>query len=398
MTQPIKTALSLLPLLGYLIFLIFSAYSKPLYTWDTVPYTATILSADIKDPQLLHTRTYEYLQRSLSPQQYAAITSGAYAADLENDADHFISQLDMYRIKPAYVIALRTLTALGAEPLTSLRLLSLIPGVLFCLLLFAWLSRSCSALGAALIVVAFAVVGRLADLSRVPVPDNLSALIVFAALYALVCKQWLRVAVFLLVASVCVRTNNILFAGLVLLWQSFSAYAQSASLRSPAVMLFAGGLGLSSALYFTINSLFDYSWWRLFYHTFVESQVDIPGFAQPFAFETYWAVVQSALVQIAASGATIATSMPFFVLLLLLCSRGVSRQLLAEALTPRTLVSLQHLTLLCLPLFAAFLVLFPLVLGWDRFFLPFYALITVEAAERWSVKREKATQNDPKSL
>jgi hypothetical protein len=38
------------------------------------------------------------------------------------------------------------------------------------------------------------------------------------------------------------------------------------------------------------------------------------------------------------------------------------------------------------------------VLGWDRFFLPFYALITVAAAERWSVKREKATQNDPKSL
>ena len=146
MTQPIKTALSLLPLLGYLIFLIFSAYSKPLYTWDTVPYTATILSADIKDPQLLHTRTYEYLQRSLSPQQYASITSGAYAADLENNADHFISQLDMYRIKPAYVIALRTFTALGAEPLTSLRLLSLIPGVLFCLLLFAWLSRSCSTL------------------------------------------------------------------------------------------------------------------------------------------------------------------------------------------------------------------------------------------------------------
>ena len=162
MTQPIKTALSLLPLLGYLIFLIFSAYSKPLYTWDTVPYTATILSADIKDPQLLHTRTYEYLQRSLSPQQYASITSGAYAADLENNADHFISQLDMYRIKPAYVIALRTFTALGAEPLTSLRLLSLIPGVLFCLLLFAWLSRSCSTLGAALIVIAFAVVGRLA--------------------------------------------------------------------------------------------------------------------------------------------------------------------------------------------------------------------------------------------
>ena len=196
MTQPIKTALSLLPLAGYLVFLVLLAYSKPLYTWDTVPYTATILSADISDPTLLHARTYAYLQSAMTPQQYAAVTSGPYAADLKDNAEHFIGQLDMYRIKPAYVIALRTLTALGAEPLTSLRLLSVIPGVLLCLLLFVWLSRSCSTLSAALIVVIFAVVGRLADLSRVPVPDNLSALIVFAALYALVCKRWLRLAVF----------------------------------------------------------------------------------------------------------------------------------------------------------------------------------------------------------
>ena len=398
MTQPIKTALSLLPLAGYLVFLVLLAYSKPLYTWDTVPYTATILSADISDPTLLHARTYAYLQSAMTPQQYAAVTSGPYAADLKDNAEHFIGQLDMYRIKPAYVIALRTLTALGAEPLTSLRLLSVIPGVLLCLLLFVWLSRSCSTLSAALIVVIFAVVGRLADLSRVPVPDNLSALIVFAALYALVCKRWLRLAVFLLVASICVRTNNILFAGLVLLWQSWSAFAQGASIRSPAVPLFTGGLVVSSALYFTINGLFDYSWWRLFYHTFVESQVDIPSFAAPFSFEIYWTVVYSAILQVVASGATIGTSAPFFVLLLVLCLQGNYRRLFAEALKPQSLVSLPHIVLLCLPLFAAFLVLFPLVQGWDRFFLPFYALITVVAVEHFTLKHEKATQNDPKSL
>ena len=398
MTQPIKTALSLLPLAGYLVFLVLLAYSKPLYTWDTVPYTATILSADISDPKLLHARTYAYLQSAMTPQQYAAVTSGPYAADLKDNAEHFIGQLDMYRIKPAYVIALRTLTALGAEPLTSLRLLSVIPGVLLCLLLFVWLSRSCSTFNAALIVVIFAVVGRLADLSRVPVPDNLSALIVFAALYALVCKRWLRLAVFLLVASVCVRTNNILFAGLVLLWQSWSAYAQGTSVRSPTVLLFSGGLVVSSALYFTINGLFDYSWWRLFYHTFVESQVDIPSFVAPFSFEIYWTVVHSAMLKVVASGATIGTSAPFFVLLLVLCLQGNYRRLFAEALKPQSLVYLPHIVLLCLPLFAAFLVLFPLVQGWDRFFLPFYALITVVAVEHFTLKHEKATQNDPKSL
>jgi len=99
-----------------------------------------------------------------------------------------------------------------------------------------------------------------------------------------------------------------------------------------------------------------------------------------------------------ASGATISTSMPFFVLLLILCLQGKIRRLYIEALTPRALISLSHISLLCLPLFAAFLVLFPLVQGWDRFFLPFYALITVVAAEHLTLWHEKATQNDPKSL
>ena len=39
-----------------------------------------------------------------------------------------------------------------------------------------------------------------------------------------------------------------------------------------------------------------------------------------------------------------------------------------------------------------------IVQGWDRFFLPFYALITVVAAEHLTLWHEKATQNDPKSL
>ncbi len=333
----------------------------------------------------------------MTPQQYASVTSGPYAADLESNADHFIGQLDMYRIKPAYVIALRTLTALGAEPLTSLRLLSVIPGVLLCLLLFVWLSRSCSTLSAALIVVVFAVVGRLADLSRVPVPDNLSALIIFAALYALANKRWLGVAVLLLVASICVRTNNILFAGLVLLWQSWSAYAQDASIRSPTVLLFTGGLVVSSALYFTINGFFG-----LFMVATVLSHVCRKPSRYP---KLRGALLYRDLLGCRAFGDTASGGQRRDDQHLNALLRPASDSLPArEDSTPLYRgINTKSIDLCRIspcsvyPLFAAFLVLFPLV-GWDRFFLPFYALITVVAAEHLTLWHEKATQNDPKSL
>ncbi len=134
-----------------------------------------------------------------------------------DNAEHFIGQLDMYRIKPAYVIALRTLTALGAEPLTSLfRLLSVIPGVLLCLL--------CICLAFAQLQHVERRVNR-RDFRRCRAPGRSQP---SASARQSVCAHRLCSALcpclqtlattrrFLLVASICVRTNNILFAGLVL--------------------------------------------------------------------------------------------------------------------------------------------------------------------------------------
>lgn len=378
MNRTTTQVLSILPLLAYLVFLLVFALGHPLYTWDTVPYTAVSLEGKHDDASSLHSQTYNYLSSNLSPEQFGGLIAGPYARDLYEDPDHFSSQLDMYRIKPAYVAALRTFGALGIEPIQALGLMSLIPGMLICLLLFAWLRHYCSTFDASTLVVIFAVAARITDLSRVPVPDTFSALIVFSALYALLCKRWHALGASLLIVSVFVRTNNILYAALVLLCLTWAAYSLRKNNRCGDYgdwRIFAGSLLASCIAYLVISSAYDYQWWRLFYHTFIESQFDISAFSQAFSFTAYWTVVTDALRQVVAGGAYLVTTLPLFLLVFFIGMRGEWRGLSEYD-------GLKMLTILTLPVFAAFLVLFPLVLGWDRFFLPFYGLITVFAASR----------------
>lgn len=401
MPKSVIQILSIAPLLAYLGFLIVFAQARPLYTWDTVPYTAVTLAASTDDAATLHAKTYGYLQANLAPEQYAPLVAGAYAHDLSINPAHFASQLPMYEIKPAYVMALRGLGALGIEPLAALGMMSLVPGVLLCLLLFIWLARHTHAFQASLLVVLFALAARITDLSRVPVPDTFSALVLLAAAYALLVKRWLVPAMGLLILSVAVRTNNILFAGLLLSWLGWSAYAQSRTSSDPArhrreLALIAASFAASCALYFALNAAFDYQWWRLFYHTFIESQTDIAAFTQPFSFAAYWAVVVAAAGQLVAGGAALATAMPLFGLLLAVTLVGGWRHQYTAFLAPRNAISLNQLALLTLPLFGAYFVLFPLAGSWDRFFLPFYAFITLAATARFGAR--KATQIDANSL
>lgn len=385
MTHSFKHALCYVPLAAYLLFLVGFAANNPLYTWDTVPYTASILADD--RPESLHERTYAYLASALPASSYGALVAGPYASDLERSAEHFATQLPMYSVKPAYIGLLRGLNQLGADPLDALLILSLVPGVLICLLMALWLRRYADPLHTSLIVVLFAIAARLTDLSRVPVPDNLSALAILAALFMLIELRWTKAAVGLLVFSVSIRTNNILFVGLVLAWQAWTGFAASRSVRSADFLFYASALVLGSGVYFAISNAYDYQWWRLFTHTFIQSQVDISTFTAPFSLTEYWEVVSRAALRTVANGATLATALPFFVMLLILTLSGSWTQLRTEILTPSPRPSLLPITALCLPVFGAFFLLFPLVTGWDRFYVPFYALITI-----------LATQNRAKSL
>lgn len=362
------------------------AWANPIYTWDAVPYVATAVSNETDDPGAVHASTYELLRESLDEDQFNALTSGEYAGALYGDAEKFASQLNMYRIKPLYVAGLRGLALAGVNPVNGLILLSLVPGLLICLLMFVWLRKMTNSLPAAIAVVLFAMGARLFDLSRVPVPDNLSSLAVLGGLWFLLAQRWTAVAVICLCLSIWIRTNNILFVAPLFLLLSWNGYhRRDESAAAAEVYWHAGGLAVSVISYFGISARYDHDWWRLFYHTFVESQADITAFAEPFSLTLYLQVLHSAAIQVFASGAMIATALPMFLLLWLLAARGIWRKSVANLISPGRELNLSDVSLICPIVFAAFLLLFPLTAGLDRFLTPYYAVITLLAVSRLPV-------------
>ncbi len=381
-------------LVAHLVAITWFALDRPIYTWDVVPYVATTLTAESDDPAAMHEVTYGLLRQSLDAAQFNSLIGGEYAVAMYASPENFAGQLSMYEIKPLYVLLLRGLAAAGANPVDGIIWLSLVPGLLICVILFHWLRLLTGPMQAVLAVILFSVGARLFDLSRVPTPDNLSALAVTAGLWCLLARRWTAGAVACLCLSIWIRTNNIIFVAPLLLLLCWNHLRRSEPLQTREFYWYAGGLAFSTLSYVWISAVFDYDWWRLFYHTLVESQIDIETFAEPFSVTLYLDVLRGAAVQLFANGAMIATVLPLFLLLWLIAWSGTWRGNLASIFRPSGPVSLADVSLLCLPVFAAFLVLFPLIVGLDRFLTPYYAAIVLYAVSRISADASPGREAD----
>ena len=366
----------------HLLALSWFALTNPIYTWDVVPYVATTFTAGSDNPAATHEATYELLRQSLDAAQFNSLIAGEYAAGMFASPENFASQLSMYEIKPLYVLLLRGLTAAGANPVDGIIWLSLVPNLLICLILFLWLRNLTGPMQTVLAVILFSIGARLFDLSRVPVPDSFSALAVTAGLWLLLARRWSAGAVACFFLSIWIRTNNIIFVAPLLLLLCWNHLRRSEPLRSSEFYWYGGGFALSLLSYIWISAIFDYDWWRLFYHTLIQSQIDIEAFAEPFSLALYLDVLRGAAVQLFASGTMIATALPLFLLLWLIAWSGNWRGALAGIVRPEKPVSLADVSLLCLLVFGAFLVLFPLIVGLDRFLTAYYAVIMVFAVDR----------------
>ncbi len=367
-----------------LLALSWFALTHPIYTWDVVPYVATTFADEAGDPAAMHEATYGLLRQSLDAAEFNSLIGGEYAAAMYASPENFAGQLGMYEIKPLYVLVLRGLTAIGANPVDGIIWLSLGPSLLICVILFLWLRNLTGPMQAALAVILFTIGARLFDLSRIPTPDNLSTLAVLAGTWLLLARRWTAGAVICLSLSIWIRTNNILFVAPLLILLCWSHLRRGGTLRSDEIYWCGGGLALSVLSYFGISAVFDYDWWRLFYHTLIESQTEIQSFAEPFSLALYLDALRAAAVQIFAGGAMIATVLPLFLLLWLIAWAGNWRVNLAGVFRPAKPVSLADVSLLCLAVFGAFLVLFPLIAGLDRFLTPYYAVIMLYAVSRIS--------------
>jgi len=361
----------------FILLFVSSILGNFLYTWDVVGYVGAALSWQTSDPLAVHSQTYELLRLELPEQAFASLVGGPYATAMASNADQFYSQLDMYRIKPLYVGLLNLLDAFGLSLVDAGKVLSVVPAALLCILIYVWLKRHVSANFALSITVLLSVCSRLFDVARVILPDSLSALILVFAMYLLLerpaASKW---ALILLVLSILVRTNNILFVTPLLIYVSYAESRlsgwQSRDVRGTAI-----ALAVAVICYFVVSAMFNHQWWRLFHHTFIESIADMNAFAMGFSFDQYLQVLGTRLRQIVIGNFVMMTMLlPFllFAVLALLASRG-------------RFAALRMTVAICFLNFVCYFLMFPLVESWDRFFIPFYIFIVVLAVQSIAVPR-----------
>lgn len=127
---------------------------------------------------------------------------------------------------------------------------------------------------------------------------------------------------------------------------------------------------VSVVLYLLVSTWYGHDWWRLFYHTFIGSVVDISRFEVPFSLDLYANVVGTQLTRVIIGNFVVVTViLPFLLLSLLTLLRSRSK---SDALRLVVLIGYFNFVFYCF--------MFPLVEGWDRFFIPFYIFIVVLAA------------------
>ncbi len=366
----------------HLLALSWFALNHPIYTWDVVPYVATTFAAETEDPAAVHEATYGLLRQSLDAAQFNALIGGEYAAAMYASPENFASQLSMYEIKPLYVLLLRGLSATGANPVDAIIWLSLIPGLFICVILFLWLRNMTGPMQAALVVILFSIGARLFDLSRIPTPDNLSALMVLAGVYLLLARRWVAAAVICLGLSIWVRSNNILFVAPLLVLLCWNHWRKGESLRSADLYWYSGGLSFGVLSYFWISVAYDYDWWRLFYHTLIESQVDIESFSNSFSWSQYLEILGNAgldLVTLDPDSQLLSSNVLLFLLLGLLSLHRTRGYRVSGVSRTKQQVGIFEAALLCLLVIVSTIILFPLISGIDRFLSASYSVIMVFA-------------------
>jgi hypothetical protein len=350
-------------------------YNYPFYNWDLLPYVASALSYEIDNITELHKTTYEIVSISIPKELAASLDSGTYLKHMFNNPVDFYSQLNFYKVKPLYIFLILFFYKLGVPIVGATLLISTISVILASIIVYYWIARYINIYLAFGITVLIILESRLADLARVSTPDAFSALIIIISLYLLIEKKALKVAMALLVSSILIRSNNIIFVSMFTLYYIYIDFITKKKLKLCYAHII---LIISLLIYLLINILVQpYGWWVLFYHSFVEEINNPNVFSLPFNLNLYLDVLQSSAKSLFVGGLSLASVLFCFMLISFFALNNMNKYIRDY----KFLIYIIYIN------FILYFLLFPGVEHWDRFFTPFYIIVTVIAIINSTNKR-----------
>jgi hypothetical protein len=355
------------------------------YSYDMVFYIGSAIGIDAA-PSRVHALTFDALQRHLPASRFReVIEKSTYRARIYADPQAFADNLAFYRVRPLYVGLIRALHELGANYVLACNLISAVSaGVL--LWLFTWTAPGASVVTRPILAPLLAMALGLVNVGRMAMPDALSGLRFFAAALFVLSRRTAP-ALLLLVVNIAVRSDNVIFAGMLAsyLWLLAPKDQRISTGR------FALTAAAATALYFTITNLAgNHGWSTVFHHSFVEKLTRMDG---PVAVS--FAEYRTAFT----TGATNAFGFQGFLLAAILFAMvWLFRGRLREHASPVVL----DLALLSGAYVALHFALFPVT--WYRFFVCQYLLIALaglhlidEPLARWRPSLRVSDESAPES-
>lgn len=196
-------------LLAYLLL-------KPINNWDIIGYLAGLFWLEGYSPNDIHSMTYGALKAAVTASRYEMLTSaGAYHSAIFADPAALMAQIPFYATRILQLILAQGLAWLGVAPISALHVINGLAITLSWLLLAHWLKPTKSSHWALLLLI-FVLSGAI-SIGRSVTPDALTTLVALLAFLACLQRHtlaWLAVLILPLV-----RTDYVILAGLLCLWQ-----------------------------------------------------------------------------------------------------------------------------------------------------------------------------------
>jgi hypothetical protein len=241
-------------------------YIKPYYSYDLIPYTASTISLEQSNKELIHKETYKTVKDALPGDVFKGLISGEFGEKMYTDSISFNQTLNFYKVKPLYIFLIFGIYKLGLGIVETINLISVISYLGIATLLFMFIYKLRSGYLGILIISLLMVCQPFLLIAGRNTPDALSALIILLSLFLILDRQSRFVPGILLILSIAIRPDNLIISSILLIYFGlFSPKQYRLKLYQSASFLL-----LSVILYFSISVLeHSYGWTTLFTVSFL---------------------------------------------------------------------------------------------------------------------------------
>lgn len=255
----------------YFILLLLNSvfiFRNPWVDWDIVSYIGNVKYVENQNIEVIHKETYKELREYLDEKRYDIIKwANQYRKDVFNEPEAFYDIMPFYNIKFIYIYSIYYISKLGLTIIQSVLALSVLSYIVFSSILFFIFSRELSKqpiFVLPLYLLTFS--SPIIIAARSTTPDMFGAVLLLIWVFLILKKQaiwWILV----LILSLWVRTDNIIFIGVLLFYMKFFAYGE----YKINWKVFIWGSILALGFYKGINTYFhNFGYWKLYYNSFIE--------------------------------------------------------------------------------------------------------------------------------